>query len=236
MIYVEILAGGKGTRMGNTELPKQFLKIGGKPIFIHTIEAFLNSNMIDKIILCTPKVWLEYAGDEINKYLGDDNNISLVEGGATRQDTVLNGCKYIVDQYGLNDDDIIITHDAVRPFINKRIIEENIEYTKKYGAVDTVVSATDTIVESQDHEFISNIPVRNNMYQGQTPQTFNLKELLDVLTSLSDEEKNVLTDACRAFVIKGKKVHLVEGETTNIKVTTPFDLTLSEAILKEINN
>ena len=192
--------------------------------------------MIDKIILCTPKVWLEYAGDEINKYLGDDNNISLVEGGATRQDTVLNGCKYIVDQYGLNDDDIIITHDAVRPFINKRIIEENIEYTKKYGAVDTVVSATDTIVESQDHEFISNIPVRNNMYQGQTPQSFNLKELLDVLTSLSDEEKNVLTDACKAFVIKGKKVHLVEGETTNIKVTTPFDLTLSEAILKEINN
>ena len=236
MIYVEILAGGKGTRMGNTELPKQFLKIGGKPIFIHTIEAFFNSNMIDKIILCTPKVWLEYAGDEINKYLGDDNNISLVEGGATRQDTVLNGCKYIVDQYGLNDDDIIITHDAVRPFINKRIIEENIEYTKKYGAVDTVVSATDTIVESQDHEFISNIPVRNNMYQGQTPQSFNLKELLDVLTSLSDEEKNVLTDACKAFVIKGKKVHLVEGETTNIKVTTPFDLTLSEAILKEINN
>lgn len=236
MIYVEILAGGKETRMGNTELPKQFLKIGGKPIFIHTIEAFLNSNMIDKIILCTPKVWLEYAGDEINKYLGDDNNISLVEGGATRQDTVLNGCKYIVDQYGLNDDDIIITHDAVRPFINKRIIEENIEYTKKYGAVDTVVSATDTIVESQDHEFISNIPVRNNMYQGQTPQSFNLKELLDVLTSLSDEEKNVLTDACKAFVIKGKKVHLVEGETTNIKVTTPFDLTLSEAILKEINN
>ena len=157
MIYVEILAGGKGTRMGNTDLPKQFLKIGGKPIFIHTIEAFLNSNMIDKIILCTPKVWLEYAGDEINKYLGDDNNISLVEGGATRQDTVLNGCKYIVDQYGLNDDDILITHDAVRPFINKRIIEENIEYTKKYGAVDTVVSATDTIVESQDHEFIYNI-------------------------------------------------------------------------------
>ncbi len=235
MVYVEILAGGKGTRMGNTELPKQFLKVGDKPIFIHTIEAFLNSKKVDKIILCTPKDWIEYAKEEIVKYLGEGCGISLVEGGSSRQDTVLNGCKFIVEQYGLNDDDIIITHDAVRPFINQRIIDENIEYTKKYGAVDTVISATDTIVESVDHEFISGIPIRNNMYQGQTPQSFNLKELLDVLTSLTEDEKNILTDACKAFVIKGKKVHLVDGEITNIKVTTPFDLTLSEAILKELN-
>lgn len=233
MVYVEILAGGKGTRMGNTDMPKQFLMLGNKPIFIHTIEQFMLNKNVDKILLCCPKVWMAHAKDTIEKYLTDNTNIFVVEGGSTRQETIINGCKFIEKEYGINDDDIIITHDAVRPFVTQRIIDDNIKESKKYNAVDTVIEATDTIVESKDGKLISNIPLRSEMYQGQTPQTFNLKKLMNLFENLTEEEKNILTDACKAFVIKGEEVKIVEGEVYNIKITTLHDLKLSNAILVE---
>lgn len=233
MTYVEVLAGGKGTRMGNTEMPKQFLMLGTKPIFIHTLEQFLLNREVDKIILCCPKAWMSHAKDVIAKYIPNSENIITVEGGATRNETIMNGCKYIEENYGLNDDDIIITHDAVRPFVTQRIINENIEAAKKYGAVDTAISATDTIIVSKDGKTISEVPIRSEMYQGQTPQSFRIKDLMGIYSSLTEEEKNILTDACKMFVIKGKQVHIVEGEVYNLKVTTLHDLKMANAILKE---
>ncbi len=236
MVYAEILAGGNGTRMGNTEMPKQFLMLGEKPIFIHTIEQFLLNSDIDKVILCCPKAWVSHAKDTIEKYIKDSKNVEVVEGGKTRQDTVLKGCEYILKEYGIKEEDIIITHDAVRPFVTQRIIQDNIEAAKKYKAVDTVITATDTIVESKDGKVISNIPLRKEMYQGQTPQSFNLKLLMDVLENLNEEEKEILTDVCKAFVIKGRKVQIVEGEVYNIKITTLHDLKIANSILLERGN
>ena len=159
-----------------------------------------------------------------------------IEGGKTRNDTLINSIKYIEDNFGIDDDSIIITHDSVRPFLTHRIIEDNIEAAKKYDACDTVVPATDTIVESLNGEIISNIPVRSNYYQGQTPQSFNIKKLADLINSLTDEESSILTDACKIFTLKGEEVHLVEGEVTNIKITYPYDLKLANTILEDIND
>jgi 2-C-methyl-D-erythritol 4-phosphate cytidylyltransferase len=210
--------------------------LGNKPIFIHTIEQFLLNSKVDKILLCCPKAWMSHAKDTINKYLKENNNIIVVEGGKTRQETILNGCEYILNEFGINDDDIILTHDAVRPFVTQRIIDDNIKFAKKYGAVDTVIASTDTIVESIDGKLISNIPIRKQMYQGQTPQSFNLKTLVNLLSTLTEEEKNILTDACKAFTLKGKEVYLVDGEVYNMKITTLHDLKLSNAILMERGN
>ena len=233
MIYAGILAGGKGSRMGNTEMPKQFLMLGSKPIFIHTVEQFLLNEKIDKVLVICPKAWMSHAEDTILKYIDDTSRIIVVEGGSSRNDTILNGCKYIEEKYGLTNEDIIITHDAVRPFVTQRIIEDNIKAVKKNGAVDTVIPATDTIVESKNGEIISNIPLRGEMYQGQTPQTFNIKNLMELFNQLNANEKNILTDACKAFTIKGKKVDIVLGEVFNMKITTLHDLKLAEAIVIE---
>ena len=113
-------------------------------------------------------------------------------------------CNYIKEEYTINNSDIIVTHDAVRPFITQRIINDNIEKCNKYGATDTVVQAIDTIVESKKNEIISNIPVRGYMYQGQTPQSFRIIELMETYSSLTDKEKNILTDACKMYVMKNK--------------------------------
>ena len=232
MIYAEILAGGKGTRMGNTEMPKQFLLLGNKPIFIHTVEQFLLNRRVDKILICCPEQWMAYTRDTLKKYHADMERVFVVKGGTTRNETILNGCTFIEKNFGLNNDDIILTHDAVRPFINQRIIDDNIDGTLKYGAVDTVVEAFDTIVHSADGEVITNIPVRSEMYQGQTPQSFNIKLLMSFFNSLTNEEKEILTDACKAVVIKGNDVPLVKGEVYNMKITTQHDLKVANGLVE----
>ena len=156
----------------------------------------------------------------------------VIEGGSTRNETIMNSIRYIEKEYGLEDDTVIVTHDSVRPFVTFRILEDNIESALQYDACDTVIPATDTIVESNSHSIISNIPDRSIMYQGQTPQSFKAKKLKELYEGLTEEEKEILTDACKIFVMKGQEVHLVEGEVFNIKITYPYDLRVAETLIK----
>ncbi len=160
------------------------------------------------------------------------DKIVVIEGGNTRNETIMNAIDYIESEGQLDDNTIIVTHDSVRPFVTHRIIEENISACEKFSACDTVIAATDTIVEAENGKEISNIPNRNIMYQGQTPQSFKAKKLKKVYNSLTDEEKDILTDAAKIFVLKGERVALVEGETFNIKITYPYDLKIVKSLLE----
>lgn len=232
MVYGVVLAGGIGSRMGNVEKPKQFLHIGNKPIIVHTVEKFCVNNWIDKVVVLCPEQWVSYTKDLLKKYLGTMENVSIVPGGKTRNDTIMNAIAFIEENYGLDDETIVVTHDAVRPFVTHRIIEDNIDAVQNGTACDTVIPATDTIVESLDNQVISQIPDRSKYYQGQTPQSFRAKKFKDLYNSLSEEEKKILTDAAKVFVIKGERVTLVQGETFNIKVTYPYDLQVAETLLR----
>jgi D-ribitol-5-phosphate cytidylyltransferase len=233
MIYAEILAGGKGTRMGNVSMPKQFLTINNKPIIIHTIEKFILNSRFDKILIISPKEWIHYTNDIIKKHIDNTERLVVVEGGSDRNESIMSGIRYIEANYGLTDEDIVVTHDAVRPFLTHRIIEDNIVGAIKFGAVDTVVPAIDTIIQSEDGEFISDIPKRSMMYQGQTPQSFRIQHLKELYESLTSEQKEILTDACKIFTLYERNVKIVHGEVFNIKITTPFDLKIANAILQE---
>lgn len=233
MNFGGILAGGSGTRMGKTDLPKQFLSLGQKPIIIHTIEQFLISTNIDEIVVAVPQNWISYTEDIINRYC-KNKKIHVIQGGATRNETIMNVCNYI-QNISPNEENIVVTHDAVRPFITQRIIKENIEMCKEYGAADTVIPATDTIVHAKYGQFISDIPVRSEMYQGQTPQTFKVNEFINVYNSLSEGEKTILTDATKVYVMREKKVALVEGESYNIKITTKYDLKMANLMINNMN-
>ena len=230
-IYGVILAGGKGTRMGNVERPKQFMEVGGKPIIVHTIEKFAIHTEFDKIIILSPKAWISHTNDLIKKYIPMRDKLVVIQGGSTRNETIMNGIRYIEENFGLDEDTIIVTHDSVRPFVTHRMIEENIQAAMAYGACDTVIPATDTIVESKDHQNISCIPERSTMYLGQTPQSFKAKKLRDIYLNMTEEEKEILTDACKIMVLKGKQVRLVEGDVTNIKITYPSYIRMAESLL-----
>lgn len=169
----------------------------------------------EKVIVLCPKQWVEHTKNLIEKHIAPaKDRVAVIEGGSTRNETIMNAVKLIESEGNLNDDTIIVTHDSVRPFVTHRIIEENIKAAEEFGACDTVVPATDTIVEAIDNATISNIPDRSKMYQGQTPQSFKALKLKNMYESLTDEEKDILTDAAKIFVIKGEKVALVQGETS----------------------
>ena len=161
------------------------------------------------------------------------DRIIITPGGVDRNTTIENIINRINEYKPLTDEDIIVTHDSVRPFITLRIIKDNIRLAKESDAVDTVVEAVDTIVESTDGEYISNIPNRAHYYQGQTPQSFKCLDFLNLYNSLDEEEKQILTDACKIFVIKGKKVALAKGEYSNIKITTVTDLKIAKSMLED---
>ena len=220
---------------GSREKPKQYINIGDKPIIVHTIEKFCLCSGFEEILILCPKDWMEYTRGLVKKYVSETEQIKVIEGGETRNETIMNAIAYI-EQAGELDagERLIVTHDAVRPFVTYRIIEENIQAARRCGACDTVIPATDTIVESRDGSVISAIPNRAVLYQGQTPQSFNAVKLRALYESLTEEEKAVLTDAAKIFVIKGERVQLVKGENSNIKITYPYDLTVAESLLKGV--
>ena len=232
MVFAVVLAGGIGSRMGNSDTPKQYLMLGKNPIIVHSIEKFYVNPKFEHIIVLTPEAWISHTANMIKKSMGETDRISVICGGSTRNETLYNAIKFIEDNYGLDENTIIVTHDAVRPFVTHRIIEENIEAAAKYGACDTVVPATDTIVESLDGEIISQIPNRATLFQGQTPQSFKALKLKNLYESLTDEEKDILTDACKIFAMKGEPVHLVQGEVFNMKITYPFDLKVAATMIE----
>ena len=236
MIYGVVLAGGVGSRMGNVGKPKQYLLVGDKPILIHTLEKFYMQSEFEKVLVLCPTEWISHTKNLVRIYMKDTERIVVLEGGETRNETIMNSIAYIEKEGNLNEDTIIVTHDSVRPFVTQRILEENIRYAKEYGACDTAVAATDTIVCSEDNVVISDIPERRKMYQGQTPQTFKALKLRQLYEALSPKEKELLTDAAKIFVMKGEKVHIVDGEVFNIKITYPYDLRVAEALIKGEEN
>ena len=230
MIFGAILAGGTGSRMNIADMPKQFLPLGDKPIVIHTLEKFLLCNQLDAVYLGVHPSWVTHMQDLIVQFIKTDRKIVVVPGGGDRNSTILNIIEGIETDFGESDEHIIVTHDAVRPFITLRMISEN------FGAVDTVTPAIDTIVCSQDGKVVSDIPDRRRMYQGQTPQSFQISLIKRLYLSLTEEEKEILTDACKICVVRDQPVHLVEGEISNIKITTISDYKIAQAMLGGIDD
>lgn len=226
MIYAGILAGGSGVRMG-AKIPKQFIHVGEKPIIVHTVEKFIG--IADKIIIACPQAHIEYMNDILKKYVGNKKAV-VVTGGAHRMDSMLSILAYIFLNCKTSEDDIILTHDGVRPFVTKEIIEENIKTAKKYGICGTFVGATDTVAVSTDSKTLSKVLVRDNVYLAQTPQSFNLYKLKKLFATAGNDIYN-FTDLCGLATAFKMKVHIACGAKENIKITTKEDLDFARVFL-----
>ena len=230
MLYAVIAAGGIGNRMG-AEKPKQYITVGDKPIIAHTVQKFLDCGKFRKVIVLCPEAWCIYTDELLKKYCNNDC-VTVIKGGSDRNETVMNSVSYIESTDGLDDNTVIVTHDAVRPFVTTEIISNHIEKSAIYDAIGTVIPATDTIIESLDGLTVDSTPDRSKLFQCQTPQTFNAKKLKELYYALTDDKKSILTDTCSIFSVSGEKVYLVRGDVQNIKITYPYDLKVAEVILK----
>lgn len=231
MIFAAILAGGKGTRL-NVGVPKQFYEINGKPLLIYCIKPFLNVKELDKIIVSSPVDYMEQTKNLIQKHFKNNDKIVVIEGGEKRNDTILNSISYAMDN-GADDDSIMVTHDGARIFVTSRLIEDSINYAKKYGASSPVIPATDVIFQSKKKGKLNKIPERKFLFHAQTPQSFKIRDFLDIYEDLSQNEIKLLDEAMALFYLRDYDVYLFEGNPSNFKITNPFDIKIAEVILNK---
>lgn len=218
--YVIIVAGGKGLRMG-TEIPKQFLEVGGLPVLMRTILCFTEYDADIKIILVLPHDQQEYWNELCGKYCFDAE-YTIVDGGDTRFQSVKNGLAAIpADKEGL-----VAVHDGVRPFVSREVIERCFDEAELHGAVIPVLPVTDTL---RDITTGCTVP-RANYRAVQTPQVFEL----ELLKSAYDRPfEDNFTDDASVVESFGREVTLIEGNRENIKLTTLYDLRIAELFVED---
>lgn len=233
MVIGGILAGGLGTRMAGGGLPKQFLEVGGKPVIVHTLQRFLNHDGIDHVIVAMNEKWIDFCRELLGEY-GLDTQVDIISGGETRFESLLclaKACMRKAEQCGETKDVLMINHDCARPFVSDRILHDNIEMVKDYDMVTTSVPTIDTVLISKDGKCSDCVPDRPTVFLDQGPQTIRVPHFLELVDTLTEEEKTVYMEAGRLYIEKGFRVGIVQGERENFKLTTPFDLTLAEMML-----
>ena len=231
MIYAAILAGGKGTRMGG-DIPKQYLTIKGVPIVVRTVRAFLRCGIVDGIVLCVPGDYIEYTDELLNKYPDTRGRVNIIEGGSDRTGSLENACRFFESTCEISVEDILITHDCVRPFVTDEMIFSSVNSAMLCGGATAAIPCVDTICVSPDGKEIESVPDRSSLYSVQTPQTFLFREFREILFSLTDEERRQVTDASAVYRMRGRKVVLSEGSPSNIKITHPSDIPLAEKLVE----
>ncbi len=228
MALVGIVAGGIGSRMG-ADMPKQFLDLCGEPVIIHTIKRFVSHKSVESIIVGVNPNWYDYMKDLIGSNF--DGKVYLTTGGQDRNDTITNIIEFAKKNLGAEDNEILITHDAVRPFVSHKMIDDSISAMEYCDICTAAVPATDTVIFSNDGRIASDFPLRKNIFMVQTPQTFRLGNFTDMLKAVTEEEKREVTDACRLFHMNGRRVYMIDGDGTNIKLTYPNDFETAKTIL-----
>lgn len=219
MIVAILLMAGSGTRFGS-QIPKQFHRLSGKKIYQHTLDKFLNTQLFSRIILvCAP----EYI-KQIQKENSFKDQVYVVEGGQNRQASSLKGLLSCPSHT-----EIVVIHDAVRPFVSEEILQKNISLARLHKAVDTCITSGDTLVHTMDLKQIHAIPPRSQYLRGQTPQSFSYALILEA--HLNAVQKNS-SDDCSLVLARNHPIFITEGSEYNIKITTELDLFLAEQIFR----
>lgn len=225
MVSAIVLAGGRGKRMGYIQ-SKQYIDLNGAPILYYTLKQFIENDLIDKIILVVPEDEKDYCKREVlNKYgLKIDD---LVSGGSERQESVYNALEK------LEKSDIVLIHDGARPFVSQKIINDAVEYAKRYKAAAPGVMPKDTIKIKDGNNFSVDTLVRSELVAIQTPQAFDFNLIYECHKEIKKRCISV-TDDTSVVELLGHKVYIYEGDYKNIKITTPEDLILAEYFVKDI--
>ncbi len=225
-----VLSAGKGKRM-NTETPKQYLQLCGKPVLYYSLKAFQDS-FIDRIIVVASPADVSYVQTDIIERYGITKATDVVLGGKERYHSVLNGLRAAWDC------DYIFIHDGARPFIDMEILNRAYATVKEYGTAIVSVPVKDTIKIVDDNGVAVETPDRSHVWQMQTPQVFRFKDILIAYEEMIDMEKRLLRDGMKitddAMVMEHfgtLPVHISEGSYKNIKITTPEDMKIAEALM-----
>ncbi len=232
MNYAIILAAGVGQRMRSGGMPKQFLKLMGKPIIIYTLEKFEDCQEIDKVIVVCHSAYTDLMEELVSIYKLKKIE-SIVIGGKNRQSSLKAGLQNVLSK-GAKDSDIVVIHDGVRPLIRENTLRENIRVAKKYGCAATVHPVVESVVITDSMDAgIANFMKRDDTYSLTSPQTFKIKIIKEIMDDYEGENAEIpLLDAAMVYASAGGEVRLVKEQNNNLKVTTPEDFYFLKAMLE----
>lgn len=220
-----VLAAGSGRRM-ESDIPKQFMTLGDKPLICYSLQAIEQSEIIDDCILVTGREDIPFAESEIVKKYGFHKVKNIIEGGAERYESVFRGLQALGSREGYT-----FIHDGARPFLSEEILERTYEAVKKYGACVAAMPVKDTVKIADAEDFAVQTPNRDYVWAVQTPQVFDTElisrayqMLFERLEELKGKGVSVTDDAMVAETMLGIRVKLVKASYENIKITTPEDM------------
>ena len=226
--YVILLAGGLGKRMG-AEIPKQFMEVDGKPIIVYTIEKFQRNPQIEKIVVVCVNDWIDYLKELIKKY--ELSKVGwITEGGKTGHDSIRNGVFFLKDK--IEQDDYIIVHDAVRPVLPQKAIDEVLRVAHENGNASSSIVCHPPIVYTEDFKSgITDID-REHVMLTASPQVYRYSLALKCYEKAEEENKHNFPFTSSLLIHYGERVYFAKGTTSNIKITQKEDIALFEALLK----
>lgn len=215
-----ILAGGMGKRM-RRDLPKQFIKLLGKPIFVYTLEIFDKIDLLGDMVLVVPEDRVSWVGEMLEGY-DFKKKIDIVSGGLSRQESSYEGLKACGEETSL-----VVIHDAARPFVSKELVERVVNAANESRASSCAIRNSDTVAY-QRGSFVVEFPPREGLVRIQTPQAFDRRLVMKAHKWALENQMKCFTDDCGMVFKMGEKVFLVEGSELNIKITEPEDLVFAE--------
>ena len=226
--YVILLAGGVGKRMGS-DIPKQFLEVDGKPIIVYSIENFQKNPQIEKIVVVCVKDWIDKTWELVKKYSLTKVEW-IIEGGSTGHDSIRNGVFFLKDK--VDPDDHIIVHDAVRPVLPQKAIDEVIRVSHEKGNASSSIECHPPIVYTEDHESGITDVDREHVMLTASPQAFRFSLALKCYEQAEEEDYHTSTFTSSLLIHCHERVYFAKGTSCNIKITRKEDLALFEALLK----
>ena len=224
-----VIAGGVGART-HQDIPKQFIHVNDVPIIIYTLQAFQNHPQIDAIEVVCLEGWHQVLWPYAKQF-GISKLENIVSGGETGQDSIRNGLWDIMERHN-NDDDIVMTHDAIRPMVSADVISDNIRVCRTYGNAITVIPCTSVMLKTEDSVTSDDQIPRDNLKITQTPQAFYIKEFAEIQKRAMTMDLLPSIAPCALYIEMGKKVYLSQGSEKNIKITTSEDIEIFQSLLE----
>lgn len=229
MVTVIFPAAGKGSRM-QAGMNKIFMSLGGVPILLRTLLQYSGCEGVDQLVVVVAAGEVEFVTSILGRLTGL-KPYKVVAGGSERQYSVLNGINSIDGRA----DDIILVHDAARPFVSEGTITAVIRAAKQYGGAIAAVAAKNTIKVCDDEGVVVDTPARSSLWEIQTPQGFSRQILLEA-NDMAQRDGFLGTDDASLVERTGHRVHIVESDYRNIKITTPEDILIGEAFIQNQGN
>jgi len=228
--YCVILAGGTGSRMG-ADVPKQFIALSGVPIIIRTIRRVMECKRFEKIVVAIHPDWDVRFHEMLVQGGISPTDVLVAIGGEKRHDSIANALRAIHEYAYVSEEDVVVIHDAVRPFVGVSVLNESVNAAFKYGACVATLPAVDTMLEVEDG-IVKQVPPRTRLFHGQAPDSARILLFEKALASLTAEERNTITGTAQILVVKGVPVKAIAGNPENVKITTPPDMEFAARYLE----